>query len=122
MLEKREDHFSQGQDRFIQDDLFSKNLYARTAYNSTKKELLKTFSSRLYCWGYLTTMEEEFPEQKEKGLNSSLAWDFLDFQASPKRVKKFREMAIVSVTCGKNHSALVSNNGSLYMIGANDSG
>lgn len=31
-------------------------------------------------------------------------------------------MAIVSSSCGKNHSGMISNNGELYMIGSNDSG
>ena len=43
-------------------------------------------------------------------------------QSSPKRIKKFSEMALVSASCGKNHSAFISNNGELFMIGANDEG
>ena len=31
-------------------------------------------------------------------------------------------MAIVSASCGKNHAGFISNNGELYMIGANDGG
>eukprot|EP00347_Sterkiella_histriomuscorum_P016535 403352819 len=98
-------------------------------------------TSKIYCWGSIINTSK--PRQnrssskrkhtRSSSKSKSVRYDDKELHDTNEdqdlleisdlnRLYKFKKNAIVNVSCGKNHVALISKKGELYMMGQNDSG
>ena len=81
---------------------------------SSKKDRHKHYTSKIYLWGsiWVETSSAENPCRS-----------FLDQNKSDSSfLKKIKQTAFDSISCGKNHISMVTTHGELYMMGSNTNG
>ncbi|CDW77324.1 regulator of chromosome condensation [Stylonychia lemnae] len=97
---------------------------SQTQQNTQAKQDQQIVQSKIYVWGSINNLNQLRSNSKsgnKRLISASNSTSQNDFD-KVEYIYKFKNNAIVNVNCGKNHIAMISKKGELYMLGQNDYG